>query len=168
MAPDNSATPSGDAQPPTVKTMLTCGEQDSYGKLKEKGAAPDFERDHIPSRAALLERAKQTEPLSDAQASCVNGKVKARGMAIAIPKEYHRTFSPTCGRGEDRNSDARIKKDGASEESLKKARDDDCAAMQKAMDETNHPCAAAYAAAVEQLKKFDIQGMINQAIKECT
>ena len=144
------------------KPMLECGEVGTYGQLKKKRAAPDFERDHVPSKAALLQNAKNKAPgMTGAELKCVKNKLTSRGMAIAIPKSAHRGFSPTCG---GRNTPAQISGDA---KDLSGAIDRDTAAMQSHLDATNPACAAAYKEAVEKVKNHDNDSMIDNAINEC-
>lgn len=170
-SPDNSAAPGGNVQAPTTKIMLDCGEVGSYSKLQEKGAAPDYERDHIPSKAALksgaLERAaKAGKKLNDDQRKCIGNRVEARGITVAIPKASHRGFSPTCG---SKNNPAQIQQDGASPDSMKAAVERDTADMQKHLDgPPTHACAAAYREASKQVKAHDNEAMMKKAIKDCT
>ena len=162
-SPTNSGTVPGNQQAPQVpKPMLECGECGSYSKLQKKRAAPDYERDHIPSKAALLEKAKQTKKMTKAQIKCVKGKVTRRGITVAIPKSAHRGFSPTCG---GRNTPTQISTDA---KDLSKARDRDLDAMQKHLDATDPACAKAYKEAAKKVKEHDNDKMINDAIKECT
>lgn len=154
------------------KYDLECGECGSYTKLQEKRARePGYERDHIPSKAALREAAFQRakpKRLSEAQKTCIAGKVEARGITVAIPKSSHRNFSPTCG---SRNTEAQLAKDAKSPKSLAEAVDRDLKAMQKHLDSKGSPdpaCAKAYRAAAKEMKEHDNEKMMKQAIKECT
>jgi uncharacterized Zn-binding protein involved in type VI secretion len=136
-SPSNAATAPGNQQAPTTVVMLECGETGSYSKLQEKGAAPDYERDHIPAKATLREaafkRAKDAgKSLDDDQRKCIAKRVEARGITVAIPKTSHRGFSPTCG--SHKNTSAVIKTDADSPESLKAAVDRDIKAMQNHLD----------------------------------
>ena len=167
----NSAPAQGTGQPPT-KPDLTCGECGTYSKLQEKRARePGYERDHIPSKAALrdaaIERYKPNVMSTD-QVKCVAGKVEARGITVAIPKSSHRNFSPTCG---SRNSEAQRAKDAATPKSLAEAVDRDLDEMQKHLDSKESPdpaCAENYRAAAKQIKEHDNEAMIEKAIDECT
>jgi uncharacterized Zn-binding protein involved in type VI secretion len=170
-SPSNAATMPGNQQAPTIKIMLDCGEAGSYSKLKEKGAAPDYERDHIPSKAALRDAAFQRAaangiPLDFEQKKCIANKVEARGITVAIPKASHRNFSPTCG---SQNTPTQLKQDAASPASMKAAVDRDVNAMQNHLDgPPQHACADAYREASKQVKAHDNEGMMKKAIKECT
>ena len=160
----NTACLSGETQAPVVvKPMLECGECGSYSKLQKKRAAPDYERDHIPSKAAVLQAAKNKKPgMSKEELKCVKRKVSARGITVAIPKSAHRKFSPTCG---GKNTKQQIANDA---KDLNKARDRDIDAMQEHLDATNPECAKAYKEAAEKVKEHDNDKVIKDAIKECT
>jgi uncharacterized Zn-binding protein involved in type VI secretion len=170
-SPSNAATTPGNQQPPTTKIMLDCGETGSYSKLKEKGAAPDYERDHVPSKAALreaaLKRAKARGiKVNDDERGCIASKVEARGITVAIPKSSHRNFSPTCG---SKNTPAQIAADAATPASTKAAVDRDVDAMQKHLDgPPKHECADAYREASKDIKAHDNEAMMTKAIQECT
>lgn len=166
-SPANSATMPGNQQPPEPPDppMLDCGECGSYSKLQKKRAKPTYERDHVPSKAALKAAAIQRalpKQLTDAEITCVGNKTEARGITIAIPRSAHRGFSPTCG---SQNTKAQIQSDAAD---LPKARDRDLDAMQAHLDATDPECAAAYKEAAKKVKEHDNDGMIKKAIDECT
>jgi hypothetical protein len=99
--------------------------------------------------------------MSDAQVACVEGKLERGGIAVAIPRIAHRTFSPTCG---SKNTAARINSDASSPENMKAAVDRDTAAMQKNI---NPECAKAYKAAAKKIKEHDNEGLIKKSIKDC-
>ncbi len=78
------------------KPKMKCGEHGKYGDLKKKTGDGEFDRDHIPSKAALKARAEQLnngEPISTAQAKAIDDW----GQAIAIPRQAHINHSPTHG-----------------------------------------------------------------------
>jgi uncharacterized Zn-binding protein involved in type VI secretion len=166
-SPANSATMPGNQQAPAPPEppMLDCGECGSYSKLQKKRAKPTYERDHVPSKAALKQAAiDRCKPkvLSDSEKECLGSKTEARGITIAIPRASHRGFSPTCG---SKNTPTQIQNDA---KDLNKARDRDLAAMQAHLDATDPECAAAYKEAAKKVKEHDNDGMIDKAIAECT
>ena len=78
------------------KKKLKCGEFGKFGDLKKKTGDNKFDRDHIPSKAALKAEAQRLNggrELSAAQKSAID---KA-GEAIAIPRQAHVDVSPTYG-----------------------------------------------------------------------
>ncbi|WP_418648819.1 hypothetical protein ACNQFN_11140 [Thauera butanivorans] len=85
---------------------LKCGQHGSYGDLKKQSGDGKFDRDHIPSKAALLERAKQLndgEKLTPAQTKAITDW----GDAISIPREAHQKYSPTFGGRNNPAADAK-------------------------------------------------------------
>lgn len=77
------------------KKKLKCGEYGKYGDLKKKTGDNKFDRDHIPSKEALKQRAAELkgDRLTPKEAAAID---KA-GEAIAIPKQAHVDVSPTYG-----------------------------------------------------------------------
>jgi hypothetical protein len=108
------------------KDKLKCGEKGKYGDLKKKTGEGKFDRDHVPSKAALKERARA---LRGGQKLCAKQQkaIDNAGLSIAIPKWAHQGYSPTYGSS---NSPARIKGDS---KNLQKAAQRDTVAMKKAM-----------------------------------
>ncbi|RWK52287.1 MULTISPECIES: hypothetical protein [Mesorhizobium] len=82
-------------------------------------------------------------------------------MAIVIPRKVHRADSETCGN----LNKPLMKPDAETKKSMDAAIKRDTDAIQAALDDTE--CGAAYAAAVKELKEFDFEGMIKEAVKEC-
>jgi hypothetical protein len=77
------------------RKKLKCGEYGRYGPLKKKTGGGKFDRDHIPSKAALKKRAEELvgRELSPSEAK----RIDAASEAIAIPREAHINVSPTHG-----------------------------------------------------------------------
>jgi len=78
------------------KEKLECGENGEYGKLQEKTGGGKFDRDHVPAKQALIERARKFnsgEKLCKEQRTAI---IKT-AAAIAIPKGIHQQFSATYG-----------------------------------------------------------------------
>lgn len=167
----NSATAPGNQQPPLPPDMHKCGEMGPYGPLKADGRAQDpetgknvYERDHVPAKRTLLERAKVKEPgMGQDQIDCVAKEVEKNGRAIVIPASIHRGYSATCG---SRNKPL-YAADAESADTMKAAVTRDIAEVKKGMKETRDPCARAYARAAAKLEKFDFEKMIDEAIKHC-
>lgn len=170
MGADNAATLPGEQQAPKPPNpMHECGESGGYGPLKRKGRARPvgekkntFERDHVPSKAAITKKALKGRQLTPVQKSCVKNRCRDRAMAIVIPAQTHRQHSRTCG-----NKNKALSTTDAND--LDKARDKDIETIQKALDgPPKDDCADAYRKAAEEVKKHDIQNMIDQIIKDCT
>ena len=163
--PDN-VVKAKNAQPPLppVPPWLKCGEVGTYSQLNKKRAKPKFERDHVPSHAAMNKSAQgspKMENASKSQRKCVKAKLKARALTIAIPKRLHRGHSRTCG---SRNNASQIKTDA---KDLDSAANKDLGRLQRHLDGSESPCAAAYREAAKEVRAQDHKKLINDAIKEC-
>jgi hypothetical protein len=160
----NSGKPGGNKQPPAAKPWLKCGEVGTYAQLNKKRAKPKFERDHVPSHAAMNKAAQGSRRLvgaSKAVRKCVKAYVKDKALTIAIPKGVHRGFSRTCGH---RNNASQISGDS---KDLDAAVDKDLASIQTHLDGKESPCANAYSEAAKEVKKQDHKKLINDAIDKC-
>jgi len=82
---------------------MKCGELGQYGPQKKNTSAKGKrDRDHIPAKSALKERAKELQkkrpnekakPLS----KCANRTIEDAALTIVVPKKAHSTVSPTYG-----------------------------------------------------------------------
>lgn len=140
------------------KDKLKCGDSGKYGDLQKRTGGGKFDRDHVPSKAALKEFARKTlrggRALCKRQASAID-KV---GNAIAIPKGVHSEYSPTYG---GRNSDSRISEDAGD---LQKAARRDTRNVKKGMKD---PCKKKYAAWQKKVNSITNAGykkMLKKAI----
>lgn len=154
------------------KKPLSCGECGTYTELKKKSAAPEYERDHIPSKAALREAAfnradeRGMGPFDKEEKECIARRVEAQGITVAIPWRAHRKHSPTCG---SKNKKL-INGDAKDPESLCAAIKRDLADMQaylKAANDPDRACAEEYAKAAEKIRKHPNEEMIDEALKKC-
>lgn len=95
--PPEAEKPPAEKSKPKSKKKLKCGETGKYGDLKKATGGGAFDRDHIPSKAALKARAQSLledgEELSKKQAKAIEDW----GNAIAIPRQAHIDVSPTYG-----------------------------------------------------------------------
>jgi hypothetical protein len=151
-------------QAPTKKPWLKCGEVGTYAELNKKRAKPRFERDHVPSAAAMRKAAKDSSPgMSPAKWKCVKSRLKDQAKTIAIPKSLHRGFSRTCGSG--RNTSTQIAKDAGG---LNKAMNKDLDKLQKKLDgPPKHACADAYRKAADEVRTQDHEALIEKVKAEC-
>lgn len=164
MAKKKNALTSKNKQPPTTKPWLKCGEVDSYAKLNKKRAKPKFERDHVPSHAAMNKAAQSSTRMRNASKAvrkCVKAYVKDKALTIAIPKGVHRGFSRTCG---SRNTAAQISTDS---KDLNAAAKRDIKDIQTHLNSKNSACAQAYSDAAEEVKAQDHKKLIKDAIDKC-
>ena len=132
------------------KDKLKCGENGKYGDLKKKTGKGQFDRDHVPSKAALKERASEKfrggRELCPKQAKAIDDLANA----IAIPKWAHSGYSPTYG---GNNTETKITDDA---KNLQKATRRDTAAMKKGMKEqgASKECQKEYAKWAKQVNKI--------------
>lgn len=78
-----------------AKKKMKCGDAGSYGDLKKMTGEGKFDRDHIPSKAALKARATSLKgkQLTAAEEKAIDNAADA----IAIPRQAHIDVSPTYG-----------------------------------------------------------------------
>src|ERR1700730_7175494 len=94
----------------TAGDKLECAELSHYGTLQDK-EGKKYQRDHVPSYAALLLAAKnlaknQGKRLTKNRKKCI----KKGAAAITVPIPWHRKISRTYG---GRKQKAQIKKDSS-------------------------------------------------------
>jgi RHS repeat-associated protein len=90
------------------KKQLKPGERGSYKDLKKKTGKGKMDRDHIPSKAALIKRAEKIKgdiPLTPKQ----RNRIIEESETVAVPKQIHKE-GPTYG---SKNTPPQIKKDAA-------------------------------------------------------
>ncbi|WP_449432744.1 hypothetical protein [Pseudomonas putida] len=77
------------------RKKLKCGEYGKYGDLKKKNGKGKYDRDHVPSKAALKARAEalKGEKLTKVEAQAI----ERWGNSIAVPRQAHIDISPTYG-----------------------------------------------------------------------
>jgi len=88
------------------KAKLKCGEGGTYKDLNKKTGGGKFDRDHIPSKSALKERARQLndgKKLSPARQKAIDDW----GNTIAVPRQAHQDISPTFGGRSNPTADAK-------------------------------------------------------------
>lgn len=151
-SPPNAATMMGVVHGPGSpatpgKEELDCGEHGEYGQQKKRTGKGKYDRDHVPSKAALKERAKflnKGRKLSDSQLKAVENLA----ISIVIPKAAHSGASPTYG---GRNTEDLIKSDS---EDLQGAAKRDLDKMKKELPKHADPdCVEAYKEAAAEIDK---------------
>jgi hypothetical protein len=127
---------------------LECGEFGTYGEQLKRTGDGKYHRDHIPSKAALKERARQLNrgrKLSPAQATAIDNAA----LSVAIPASAHREVSPTYG---GRNSDTQIRSDA---DDLAGAAKRDTKEMKKEIkNHADKECAEYYNGAADEINKM--------------
>ena len=140
---------------------MKCGELGQYGEQKENTSAKGKrDRDHVPSKKALLVKAEQLrgKPLKPCQAKAI----VEQSLTIVVPKPLHQQFSPTYGQSAgDAAKDAK---------DLAGSADRDTKAMEKAMKSRDPACLAAYKKAarkVRQIKNRQYTNWLNKILASC-
>lgn len=117
------------------KKKHKCGDNGPHGKLKRESSAGkkngvnEFERDHVPSFAAL-EKAAGNMLKKGEVCPKQSGRLYAAADACAIPYGVHREYSETCG---SKNNPTQISKDAGG---LKTAANRDTKAVQEGLSKT--------------------------------
>jgi len=144
------------------KPHKDCGKVSKYNKAPKK--LGELNADHIPSGGALKEAALKKlkgmgvlDDLSSKQIESILNKVYNNAPTITIPEDVHKE-----GRTWGNKNKPLI---AADSKDLKGAFEKDAKAIQKSMDSKDHGCSEAYAKAVEELRKFDYDKYIEDAIK---
>jgi hypothetical protein len=175
----SSSTTAADTTTVKGKGKMNCGEDGNYGDLQKKTGDNKYDRDHIPSKAALQKAAQNilddnpglAAKLSDTAKAALfgeNGMISKSGLAIAIPKADHKNFSPTYG---SKNSETQIENDA---EDLQGAAKRDAKAMEDAEGKEMDPeCFEKYKKAADKITKrtnaeYDkaLTDVIKQAIEK--
>lgn len=137
----------------TVKgrKKLKCGEHGSYGDLKTKTGGGKFHRDHIPSKAALKQRAEKLNNGAELTVSQQKA-IEQWSNSIAVPRQAHIDISLTYGA-------KNIKLAPLDADDLAAAAQRDVDAMLKEIDEydADGGCKKAYKKAAKQILKMTNQ-----------
>jgi uncharacterized Zn-binding protein involved in type VI secretion len=147
---ENTVNAMGVGQPDKrVREVLDCGESGSYGDLKKKTGKNQFDRDHVPSKAALKERARKLAASMGKRFTEEMGKaVDNLADAIAIPKALHQQHSESYGQSAEQ-----AQADGASTAKLNAATKRDLKAIEENMkDHMDAKCRALYAAWAQEIR----------------
>lgn len=121
---------------------MKCGELGQYGEQQKVSGGGKMDRDHVPAKSSLLERAEQLKgkKLKDCQKNAI---VKG-ALAIVIPKPVHQQISETYGGRATPETDADdLQK--AAKSNLKKIKDS---------GELDEECAKAYKKAAAKIEKI--------------
>lgn len=153
---EDDAVPKTDTTTVVGNKKLDCGEDGSYGDMQKKTGDNKFDRDHVPSKAALQEAAEELIeririPLTDAQRAALfgdNGLISKAGQTIIIPKRDHIDHSRTYG---GRNTPDKISEDS---KDLQEAAEKDTDSIENAEGkEMDADCLEKYKSAAEKIKK---------------
>ncbi|APC67961.1 hypothetical protein ACQCP0_05710 [Ralstonia pseudosolanacearum] len=138
------------------KGRMDCGDGGKYGDMLKKTGNGKLDRDHVPSKAALQQAARDLLKeagikLKAGQEAALfgdNGLIAKEGRAIAIPKKDHQQHSETYGR---RNSPEKINGDA---KDLQKAAERDTKTIEDAEGkEMDDECAEKYKKEADDIRK---------------
>jgi hypothetical protein len=154
---------------------MNCGDNGNYDDMLKKDGDGKLDRDHVPSKAALQEAARdliremRLDPTNPklAQLFGDKGLISKQGQTIAIPKKDHQQHSRTYGR---RNNPDKVKGDS---ENLQEAANKDTEEIEEGEGkEMDDECFKKYKKAAEKIRKKthteylkDLTDLINKAIK---
>jgi hypothetical protein len=132
---------------------LKCGELSAYGHQKDVTGDGTIDRDHIPSKKALLQRAQEIiypKKLSQFHKDAIVNSA----LSICVPAKFHQTVSPTYG-----GRNAQIQADGlpkyeSDSTKLQEATKRDTDEMYKKLKEEDPKCAERYKKSAEKIKKI--------------
>jgi len=147
---------------------MKCGELGQYGpQTRNTSAKGKRDRDHIPSKGALKERARMLkDPQGDAELSrCEERVIDNAALTIVIPKKAHIDVSPTYGQ-----STAAAQADAGNLQ--KSARRDTRAMLNKntGISQYDPNCEKAYRKAATKINRITNQqydAWLRKIIKQC-
>jgi hypothetical protein len=131
------------------KKKLECGEIGKYGEQKKRSGDNKYDRDHVPSKAALIKKAEQLANKRDGD-KLTSAQIKAiENLAdvIVIPKATHKNASPTYG---GKNTAERIRSDA---DDLSSAMERDLDSVLADLEKRDKECAKAYRRAAQKLRE---------------
>lgn len=126
------------------EVRMKCGELNQYGEQKKKTAKGKRDRDHIPSKAALLAKARSLN--KKRLKPCQKKRIEEGALSIVIPKRAHQQVSPTYGQSlTDAQKDSK---------NLAGAAKRDTRAMEKEIKKYDKACEKAYKKAARKIRKI--------------
>lgn len=147
--------------PPALPKELKCGEFGQYGDQKKRTGHGKYDRDHIPSKAALKERAKAMFGGMTLTAEHLKA-IEDIAMSVVIPKSAHQQVSPTYG---GRNTPDQILTDA--DKPAEAAKRDTKKMREKIAEHADADCVKAYNEAADQIDAMtddDYDAMIEEAV----
>ena len=137
---------------------MKCGELNQYGEQQKVSGKGKSDRDHVPAKSSLLEKAEQLKgsPLK----KCQKDAIVKGALSIVIPKGVHQRFSETYGGRATPKADAKDLQ-GAAKSNLKEIQD--CGKLDEA-------CAEAYKKAAKQIEKItnrQYSNWLNKMMASC-
>jgi len=144
---ENTVNASGcDVAKTKVKDPLDCGQAGTYRDLKKQTGKNMYDRDHVPSKSALKERAKfLAKQMRKKLTGAMESTIDALGETIAIPKALHRDWSETYGGRSDPENDA-------NKLGLNEAAKRDLKTIQENFEADDPECEEAYAKFADEIR----------------
>lgn len=143
-----------------VRVKMACGELGQYGAQKRVRKGGRRARDHVPSKAALKERAKKLKKRR--LNACERKMIDNNAFTIVIPTGVHRRVSRTYAQK------ATLAKADAND--LQQAAKDDTRKIKKHLKGKSDSCYKAYAAAAMRITAItnrDYDRWLKRIIKNC-
>jgi uncharacterized Zn-binding protein involved in type VI secretion len=130
---------------------LICGDLGAYGDQQEVTAGGVLNRDHVPSKKALLQRAQDLifpKKLTEAASKAI----VQSALTICVPTGLHQGVSPTYGGRNFQVMDDGLPRYESDSTDLQGAAKRDTKEMQKALDAEDNPeCAKKYRASAKKV-----------------
>ena len=139
------------------EVKMKCGELNQYGEQQKVSGKGKSDRDHVPAKSSLLEKARQMKGGRKLK-KCQKQRIVKGALSIVIPKSVHQKFSETYGGRADPKADAKDLQ-GAAKSNLAQIKD--CGKLDEA-------CAKAYAEAAAKIEKItndDYEAWIKEMLK---
>jgi hypothetical protein len=133
-----------------VPTALDCGDLGAYGDQLDITGDGSLNRDHVPSKKALLNKAQQMiapKKLSEARANAIINSA----LTICVPTPLHQSTSPTFGGRQQQVMGDGLRRHESDADNLQDAAKRDTKAMHDKLKQTDPECAKKYAKAAKKV-----------------
>ncbi len=140
------------------EVKMKCGELNEYGEQKKVSGKGKRDRDHVPSKSALLAKARKLNGRKLSR--CQKRAIVDGALTIVIPKKIHQRFSKTYGGRSNPEKDAKDLQ-GAAKRDTKAIKD--CEKLDEA-------CAEAYKKAADKINKItnrQYTNWLNKMLESC-
>ncbi len=129
---------------------LECGDLGAYGDQQEVTAGGTLNRDHVPSKGALLKRAEELMFPKKLSEAAKKGIIQS-ALTVAIPTGLHRSTSPTYGGRNSQIMDDGLPRMESDSTDLQGAAQRDTKDMHEALKSEDPECAKKYAKAAKKI-----------------
>ncbi len=132
---------------------LKCGELSAYGHQKDVTGDGTVDRDHVPSKKALLQKAEEMiYPKKLTQFH--HDAIVNSALSICVPSSLHQAVSPTYGGRNAQIQDDGLPKYESDSTKLQEAAKRDTDEMYAALKKKDPKCAEEYKRSAEKIKKL--------------